>query len=152
MNNIRSLMIFVLLVFGGGLAIGVLTAPPGDWYQDIQKPFFNPPNWIFGPVWSVLYLIIAFVGWLIWHLNDRSILWKLWLGQMGLNFIWSPVFFEFQMPSLALVVIVGLLITIILFIHFAQKSSALSAFLFLPYLAWVGGFATLLNAAIVYLN
>ncbi|UWQ93944.1 tryptophan-rich sensory protein (plasmid) [Rhodobacteraceae bacterium M382] len=135
---------------GGGIAIGTLTAP-GEWYGDLQKPFFNPPNWIFGPVWTVLYLMIAYVGWRVWQHDDRVSLNRLWIVQMGLNFLWSPVFFAAQNPALALVIILCLLLTIGGFIRTAWRPDRLSALLFVPYLAWVG-FASALNVAIVQLN
>lgn len=150
MNKLMSSLVFFLIVVGGGISIGVLTAP-GDWYAQLQKPFFNPANWIFGPVWTVLYLIIAYVGWRIWYIDERTALWQLWLIQMALNFLWSPVFFAAQKPALALIVIAGLLMTLVLLIRAARRNDPVIALLFLPYLAWVS-FATLLNAAIVSLN
>ena len=66
MKSMGSFLLFLCVVMGGGIAIGTLTAP-GDWYANLQKPFFNPPNWIFGPVWTALYLMIAYVGWRVWH-------------------------------------------------------------------------------------
>jgi benzodiazapine receptor len=150
MQKHASLLVFLLLVMGGGIAIGTLTAP-GDWYANLAKPPFNPPNWIFGPVWSVLYLIIAWVGWRLWQRGERGTLMKLWFAQMGLNFLWSPAFFALQMPALALVIILCLVLTLVLFIQTAWRPDRTSALLFVPYLAWVG-FASVLNAAIVYLN
>ncbi|WP_343211914.1 tryptophan-rich sensory protein (plasmid) [Aliisedimentitalea scapharcae] len=150
MKNFGSFLLFLIVVMGGGIAIGTLTAP-GEWYGDLQKPFFNPPNWIFGPVWTVLYLMIAYVGWRVWHHDDRVSLIRLWTVQMGLNFLWSPVFFAAQNPALALVIILCLLLTIGGFIRTAWRPDRLSALLFVPYLAWVG-FASALNVAIVQLN
>ena len=150
MQKHASLLVFLLLVMGGGIAIGTLTAP-GDWYANLAKPSFNPPNWIFGPVWSVLYLIIAWVGWRLWQRGERGTLMKLWFAQMGLNFLWSPAFFTLEMPGLALFIVLCLVLTIALFIQTAWRSDRPSALLFVPYLAWVG-FASILNAAIVYLN
>lgn len=150
MKTYGSFLVFLLLVMGGGIAIGTLTAP-GAWYADLQKPFFNPPNWVFGPVWTVLYLAIAYVGWRVWLLDSRSTLLRLWIIQMGLNFLWSPVFFAAQMPALALAIILCLLLTIASFIRAAWRPDRQSALLFVPYLVWVG-FASALNAAIVSLN
>lgn len=150
MNNAVSFVVFLLVVVGGGLTIGTLTIP-GEWYAALEKPFFNPPNWVFGPVWTVLYLMIAFVGWRVWHREERGSLMSLWVLQMGLNFLWSPIFFAVQEPLWALGVIVLLFLTLLLFMRVAWRQDRLSAVLFVPYLAWVG-FATLLNAAIVVLN
>jgi len=150
MTKAFSFAVFLLVVMGGGIAIGTLTGP-GNWYGDLQKPFFNPPSWVFGPVWTVLYLMIAFVGWRVWHREGAGLLMGLWVLQMGLNFLWSPIFFAAQEPVWALVVIGCLLLSILQFIGSAGRRDRLSAFLFLPYAAWVG-FATVLNGAIVLLN
>jgi benzodiazapine receptor len=150
MKNILSLLVFLLLVVGGGIAIGFFTAP-GAWYAGLEKPSFNPPAWIFGPVWTALYLMIAFVGWRVWHLIDGAVLKRLWAVQLGLNFVWSPLFFAAQMPGLALGVILCLLLVILVFIRTAWQQDRLSAILFIPYAAWVG-FASVLNGAIFYLN
>lgn len=150
MKQMTSLLFFLIGVMGAGLSIGVLTAP-GDWYAALQKPWFNPPNWVFGPVWTLLYLGIAYVGWRLWQQENQRILRQLWMLQMGLNLLWSPAFFVAQMPNLALLIMVMLLGTIFVFERRAWQSDRLSAVLLLPYLAWVS-FATALNAAIVYLN
>jgi benzodiazapine receptor len=141
---------FLVLIIGTGAFIGMLTAP-GEWYAALQKPIFNPPNWIFGPVWTVLYGLIAWVGWRVWQRGDSWALQSLWGLQMILNFAWSPVFFGAQQPVLALLVIGGLLFTLVLFIRTAWSLDRLSAVLFIPYMAWVG-FASALNLAIVVLN
>ncbi len=150
MKQMTSLLFFLIGVMGAGLSIGVLTAP-GDWYAALQKPWFNPPNWVFGPVWTLLYLGIAYVGWRLWQQENQRILRQLWMLQMGLNLLWSPAFFVAQMPNLALLIIVMLLGTIFVFERRAWQSDRLSAVRLLPCLAWVS-FATALNAAIVYLN
>ncbi|MCK0142795.1 TspO/MBR family protein [Aliiroseovarius sp. F20344] len=150
MKSFGSLLLFLVLVLGAGIAIGILTAP-GEWYGNLQKPFFNPPNWVFGPVWTVLYLMIAYVGWRAWRHESRASLLPLWIAQLSLNFSWSPVFFAAQKPALALVIILCLLLTIAVFIRTAWQSDRPSALLFAPYIAWVG-FASALNAAIVFLN
>ena len=92
---------FILLVVGGGLLIGFLTAP-GPWYEALAKPSFNPPNWLFGPVWTVLYVFIAIAGWRIWQRERPGTAMKLWWLQLVLNFLWSPVFFALQQIGLAL--------------------------------------------------
>ena len=150
MRALVSFLPFLLIVMGGGILIGTATAP-GDWYAALQKPWFNPPNWIFGPVWSVLYVIIAFVGWRQWQIDKSSRLMKLWYLQLGLNFAWSPVFFAAQKPTFALMIILLLLLVVLIFIRLAWRSDRPSSILFLPYLAWVS-FATALNAAIAVLN
>ena len=145
-----ALVLFVLFVFGGGTLIGI-SIPPGDWYAGLAKPPFNPPNWIFGPVWSVLYLLIAFAGWRVWCRNPAGLPMQVWFAQMALNFLWTPAFFGLQRAGLALVVILAMLLLIIWFIRLNWWRDRISALAFLPYAAWVA-FASLLNASIVWLN
>lgn len=141
---------FLILVMGGGILIGTLTAP-GAWYAALDKPVFNPPNWIFAPVWTTLYLLIAMAGWRQYEARDHGSLLPLWWAQMILNFLWSPAFFVLQLPWLALVVIVALWATIVLFIRGTWRWDRPSAVAFIPYLAWVS-FATVLNLSIAVLN
>ena len=141
---------FLILVMGGGILIGALTAP-GAWYAELNKPIFNPPNWLFAPVWTTLYLFIAMAGWRQFEQRAGKSLLSLWWVQLFLNFLWSPVFFALQMPWLALVVIAALAGAVVVFIRSAWNRDRLSAVLFIPYLAWVS-FATLLNGSIALLN
>lgn len=149
-RNAVSLLIFLTMVMGGGIVIGITTAP-GAWYAGLTKPFFNPPNWIFAPVWTVLYLFIAIAGWRTWKRDRRSTTMKFWLGQMALNFFWSPLFFVEHRMDFALLTILLLLQAIILFIARAWHEDRLSAWLFVPYAAWVA-FATALNGSLLFLN
>ena len=146
MRNLLSFLPFLIVVLGGGITIGYLTAP-GEWYAGLNKPPFNPPNWIFGPVWSALYVMIAVVGWRLWQRGAVA----LWALQLALNFLWSPVFFVAEAPWVALLVILTLLAVIILLIRRSWNVDRPSALLLLPYLAWVG-FATVLNGSIAVLN
>ncbi len=150
MANFRSLIAFLVLVVGGGVLIGVVTAP-GAWYAELIKPSFNPPNWIFAPVWTTLYVLIAIAGWRTWRRNPGGWAMKSWGAQLVLNFIWSPVFFVAHQIGIALGVIALLFIALIVFIGTAWKEDRLAALLFLPYAAWVG-FASILNGALLYLN
>lgn len=145
-----ALVPFILLVVGGGLLIGFFTAP-GPWYAALAKPSFNPPNWLFGPVWTILYVLVAIAGWRIWQRERDGRAMKLWWLQLVLNFLWSPVFFGLERTGSALVVILALLAAILAFIAAAWKLDRPSAWLFAPYAAWVA-FASLLNAAIWSLN
>jgi tryptophan-rich sensory protein len=140
--------VFIVLVLGGGLLIGSVSMPDG-WYAALSKPSFNPPNWIFAPVWSVLYIMIAIAGARTYERGGTG-MW-LWAAQLALNFAWSPAFFLLHRPALALGIIIALLLVIIGFIVERWRRDQASALLFLPYAAWVA-FATLLNAAIVRLN
>lgn len=141
---------FLLLVVGGGLLIGFLTAP-GPWYAALAKPAFNPPNWLFAPVWTILYVMIAIAGWRIRQREHDGTAMKLWWAQLVLNFAWSPTFFALHSIGLALTIIVALLLVILAFIAMALKVDRLAAWLFVPYAVWVA-FATLLNGSIWILN
>lgn len=149
-RNIGMLVAFVLLVFGGGSLIGVSTLP-GEWYAGLTKPPFNPPSWVFGPVWSVLYIAIAVAGWRTWQRDRTGLAMKLWAAQMLANFVWSPVFFAAQRVDLAFVIILCMLVGIVAFIGVSWRSDRWSALLFIPYAAWVA-FASVLNGSILFLN
>jgi tryptophan-rich sensory protein len=150
MNRTLSLIPFLVLVLGGGLLLGFLTAP-GEWYAGLAKPSFNPPGWIFGPVWTVLYVLIAVAGWRIWQRDRTGWPIKLWWVQLVLNFLWTPVFFAAHRIGLGLVVILLLLAAILTFIAMAWRQDRVAALLFVPYAAWVA-FASVLNASIFALN
>jgi tryptophan-rich sensory protein len=149
-QNFGSLAVFMVVVVGGGLVIGLLTSP-GEWYADLKKPSFNPPNWIFGPVWAILYLFIAIVGWRLWQGDPSSLAMKMWYAQLILNFAWSPVFFVAHRIGAAFGIITLLFITIAAFIITVSNQDWVLASLFLPYAIWVG-FALALNGAILFLN
>lgn len=150
LSRYLPLVLFVLLTVGGGTLIGT-TNVPGEWYAQLQKPPFNPPDWVFSPVWTVLYVLTAVAGWRIWigpHIPWAMSVW--WL-QLGLNFLWSPVFFTLHLIGGALIVILALFATVLAFIFIAWPHDRISATLFVPYAAWVA-FAALLNASILLLN
>lgn len=150
MTRFLTLALFVILVVGGGSLIGINNVP-GEWYRALAKPPFNPPNWIFGPVWTILYVLIAVAGWRIWNAERTGGAMSVWWLQLGLNFLWSPVFFTLNQIGLAFLVIVALLAAILAFIRINWHRDQTSAVLFLPYAAWVA-FATLLNGSIWLLN
>ncbi|WP_069298488.1 TspO/MBR family protein [Neptunicoccus sediminis] len=149
-SNLLSLVVFVIGVVVCGALIGVSTAP-GPWFDTLVKPTFNPPAWVFGPVWTTLYILIGIAGWRIWQIDRSSAAMKLWFAQMILNFGWSPLFFGAHRMDLALGVIVLMLVAIFGFILTTWNRDRISAVLFLPYAAWVS-FATVLNASLLYLN
>jgi len=150
MNRFVSLLLFELLVLGGGLLIG-FTNRPGEWYESLAKPPFNPPDWLFGPAWTALYLLIAFVGWRCWQQRPTAGRMQLWWAQLALNFLWMPLFFGMQQMALALVVILLLLAAILAFIAASWRLDRLSAWLFVPYALWVA-FAVYLNLSLLLLN
>lgn len=145
-----ALVLFLALVIGGGLAIGFFTRP-GEWYAALEKPGFNPPNWIFAPVWTALYVMIAIAGWRVWRADSGSLAMKLWWAQLALNFLWSPTFFAAHQIGAALAIILAMLATIVAFIAASWKRDRIAALLFAPYAAWVA-FASTLNASILALN
>lgn len=149
MRNLR-LALFIILVVGTGFTIGLLN-PPGSWYAALAKPWFNPPNCIFAPVWSIIYLMVAIVGWRTFERGGDSTAMVLWGAQMALNFQWSPIFFTAHWPSVALAIIVMLFVAILGFIARQWSDDTIAAALFIPYAVWVG-FASILNVAIVRLN
>lgn len=141
---------FLLVVVGVGALIGTQTQP-GTWYAQLEKPPLNPPNWVFGPVWFTLYVMIAVAGWRIWMNTPKPPAMKFWGAQMLLNWAWSPVWFGANQPWLALAIILAMWLAILGFILTARRRDPLAAWLFGPYLAWVS-FATYLNLSIAILN
>jgi tryptophan-rich sensory protein len=150
MNRWIALIGFCVLTLGGGLAIGFLTAP-GQWYAGLAKPAFNPPDWLFSPVWTVLYALIAVAGWRTFERDRGGWPMRLWWAQLGLNFLWSPTFFAAHLIGLALLVVFLLLAAVVAFIILSWRQDRVAASLFAPYAAWVA-FASVLNAAIWLLN
>jgi translocator protein len=148
--NWRSLLFFLALTVGGGLSIGLFTLP-GEWYAGLVKPPFNPPNWIFGPVWTALYILIAIAGWRLYQKEPSGLAMKFWWMALGLNFLWSPTFFGAQMLGLALFIILMLLAAILEFVRRTSAIDRASSLLFVPYAAWVA-FASLLNGSLYLLN
>lgn len=143
-------LVFVAICVGGGVLVGFATMP-GHWYQALAKPFFNPPDWVFAPVWSVLYVLIGIAGARTFIAARSSRPMNAWFTQLFLNFLWSPMFFGLEMPLLALVILLALLVAIGTFIKAQWYKDRFAALLFVPYGAWVA-FASLLNASIAYLN
>ena len=148
---VAFLSICCLIVLLGGLITEV-----GDksWFDQLQKPTFQPPNWIFGPIWTVLYICIAVSGWLVYIKENSSIrkfILQVYAVQLVLNLLWTFLFFALHSPLFALVDIIILLFTIFYYIFLTRKLSRNSAILFIPYSIWVM-FATLLNLSIWMLN
>lgn len=144
------LALFLAVVIGVGALIGVNTAP-GEWYEGLNKPPFNPPNWIFGPVWFTLYVLIAVAGWRTFSRDPGGVGMKLWYAQMGLNWLWSPVWFTLHLIWPAFFVILALDAVVLAFIANRWSRDRASALMFVPYAAWVL-FASLLNLSIAFLN
>ncbi len=154
-KQIVVLAMFVLLAFLAPAISAVLSiSGPGDWYDSLNKPWFNPPNWVFGPVWFVLYCFMGVAAWLVWRKGSvENLTWPLGLfvGQLVLNALWTPLFFGMQRPGLALVNILILWVAIAATGMSFYPLSRLGALLLLPYWLWVS-FATILNASLWWLN
>ena len=126
-----------------------------NWYANLNKPSFNPPDWIFGPVWTTLYVLMGIAAFLVWRkgLDNKLVrlAFILFVIQLALNALWSPLFFGLRSPLFGLIDIVLLLAAIVLTIIYFFKISLWPGLLLIPYIAWVS-FATVLNTAIYILN
>jgi tryptophan-rich sensory protein len=155
MNVQRSVLgaIGALVLTFGAAYIGS-RFPVDEWYAALSKPPWNPPNWLFGPVWSVLYLLMAISVWLVWRkegISGAILPLSVFLLQLILNAAWSWLFFGLHEPSWALIEILGLWLTILVNIILFWRISSISGILLLPYLAWVT-FAAFLNYTLWRLN
>ncbi|MCC5926157.1 MAG: tryptophan-rich sensory protein [Bacteroidetes bacterium] len=158
MNKLKESAIFIgflVLPLLIGVTASVATASGvSTWYVTLEKPFFNPPNWIFGPVWTVLYLLMGVSSYLVYrspHSGNRRLGLDVYGVMLALNFAWSFLFFYFQRPGLAFIEIIVLWLSIFAMIVFFYRVRPLAGLLQLPYIAWVS-FATVLNGAIWWLN
>ena len=145
-----------MLALSVGFLSSRVTRPAvADWYVGLNKPFFNPPNWVFGPVWSMLYLCMGIAAGRVWYFGKHHIWGKTALyhyaAQLIFNGLWSLVFFGLQAPGWGLLVIFILLVLIQRTLYWFKLVDRPAAYLLYPYLAWVA-FASVLNGAIVFLN
>ena len=148
-----NICLIIPLAIGGISGFATATSI-NDWYVTLNKPSFNPPNYLFAPVWTCLYFLMGISLFLVWKSHkgrDRSNALLIFALQLILNFAWSFLFFKFNLPGVALVEIVLLWTNILMMIIFFSRVSKLAAFIQVPYLLWVT-FATVLNAAIWFLN
>jgi tryptophan-rich sensory protein len=150
-----KLLISILSTLLVGYVSGMLTRSEiGTWYATLTKPSFNPPNYIFGPVWTLLYLMMGIAFYLIWRSTAQpgrrnAIL--LFLVQLAFNFCWSLIFFNLHRLDLSLIWIIILLLLIAATIWQFSRISRVAAALLVPYLLWVS-FATVLNFSLWQLN
>lgn len=147
------LFAFVALLAMG--MIGGLATEIGPWYRALVKPSWQPPDWLFGPVWTTIYILIGTAGVRAWRLAPDAKARRLLLGAFGLNAVlnvwWSVLFFSQQRPDLALLEVVALWLSVLLLVLLPRRYSPRSSILLLPYLLWVA-FAAFLNLTIVQLN
>ena len=156
LNQWAVLAGFIALCLGVGAVGGWVTAPAvRDWFPTLVKPSWNPPAWVFAPVWTTLYVMMGIAAWLVWKRDPRfsgvRLALFLFFVQLALNCLWSFLFFGARAPGLALVDIVALFVVLGLTVAAFFPHSKPAGFLLLPYLAWVG-FAIALNASIWWLN
>lgn len=151
-TSVLALLGFIAICFLSTFA--TVRFRPNDWFERLTQPSWRPPNWLFAPVWTFLYLTIAVSGWLVWR--ERGFADAIWpfaiyAIQLVLNGIWTPIFFGMKRPDLAFVDIVLVWLSIVATIVVFYPISSLAGLLLIPYLAWVS-FATALNFAIWRLN
>ena len=156
MNLFVKCVLSILLPLMVGGVSGFFTAGSIEgWYITLNKPWFNPPNWIFGPVWTLLYLMMGIAFFLIWKsdapADAKRIAIRVYFVQLALNFAWSLIFFYMEQPGWALVDILLMWVAIFWTILAFGKISSASAWLLVPYICWVS-FAMALNFAIWKLN
>lgn len=153
--EIVGLALFVGLCLGiGALGAAVTATSVKTWYAALAKPSFNPPNEVFGPVWTVLYVLMAIAAWRVWRVADRETARRaltLFALQLALNLGWSVAFFGLERIGSAVAVIVVLESAIVATALAFRPIDRIAAWLLVPYILWVG-FATILNIAIWRLN
>ncbi len=148
-TNIPKFLLSIGLCLGAGILGSFFTfsAIP-TWYATLNKPVFSPPNWVFGPVWTILYLLMGISLYLVW--TKKKVPTVFWI-QLVLNALWSIIFFGMRNPLLAMLDILALWVSIFLTIKAFSKINKLASNLLYPYLSWVT-FATILNLSLVLLN
>lgn len=154
-RDIAGLVAFLAICFAVfGLNGAVTATSVGGWYQTLARPSFNPPDWVFAPVWTALFLAMAVAGWLVWRragLSGARRAFTFYAVQLALNLGWSVAFFGLRSPGAALIEIAPLLVAIVATGILFFRVDRLAGLLFVPYAAWAG-FAALLTASIWWLN
>jgi translocator protein len=148
------LAVFIIAVFAVAAVGGWLTSfGVGDWFRALQKPAWNPPSWVFGPVWTALYITMALAAWMVWmrHAPSAKLALTLWAVQLALNLAWSALFFYMRQPGWAFLEIIVLLAAIVTTAITFFRISPWAGVLLIPYIAWVS-FASVLNFTIWRLN
>lgn len=145
--------LLMLFAFGGATFAAASAGAvfrPGEWYRRLDKPRWRPPDWLFAPVWTLLYAMIALSGWLVWRekgLADAAVPLAVYAIQLVLNAAWSPIFFGLRRPGLAAIEIGLLWASIVATVLLFHPVSPVATWLIVPYLAWVS-FAAALNLSI----
>lgn len=152
MKSVSVLVLCLVVSFAAALP-GALF-PPGEWYAGLDRPDWNPPDWVFPPVWSLLYIFMGVSAWLVWRKLGFARAWPalaIFLVQLTLNAAWSWIFFGLHLPAAAFLEIVVLWFAILLTVVTFWRASRAAGLLLLPYLAWVS-FAAVLNWKLWRLN
>ena len=151
-NKYLSLFIILLITFIASAIGGFTTASFKEpWYSQIVLPTFNPPSWVFGPVWTTLYVFMSVAAWSAWKKTlDKKIL-QIYFVHLFFNAIWSVIFFGFHQIGLALIDLIIILVFIILLMKIYFNKNRISFYLLMPYFLW-SSYALLLNATIFLLN
>ena len=142
-------LVFLFACTAAGLTGSLF--PPGEWYSELKKPVWTPPNWVFPVAWPILYLLMSYSGATLANLESAGSALALWALQISLNTLWTPVFFGLKNLKLGLIIIFFLLVSVAICTYVFWLYAWISGLLFLPYLAWVV-FAAALNAAVFKLN
>ena len=151
-NKYISLALILLVTFvASGIGGFVTSSFKEPWYSQIILPTFNPPSWVFGPVWTLLYIFMSVAAWIAWKkISDKKIL-QIYFVHLFFNSIWSVIFFGFHQIFIALIDLGIILIFIILLMKIYYQVSKISFLLMIPYLLW-SSYALILNTTIFYLN
>lgn len=154
-RDLLALALFVGICLAiGALGGAVTSSSVTEWYPTLSKPSFNPPNWVFGPVWTTLYVMMGIAAWRVWRAADRDTSrgpLAVFALQLAVNLGWSIAFFGLRDPGLAVVVILVLDLLVLATALMFRRIDGLAALLLVPYLAWIA-FATVLNVAVWRLN
>tara|TARA_B100000965_G_C18953238_1_gene482261 strand:- start:61 stop:525 length:465 start_codon:yes stop_codon:yes gene_type:complete len=151
-NKYLSLGLILLVTFvASGVGSFVTSSFKEPWYSEILLPSFNPPSWVFGPVWTILYIFMSVAAWSAWKkTSDKKIL-QIYFIHIFFNSIWSVIFFGFHQIFIALIDLGIILIFVIWLIRIYYQVNKISFLLMMPYLLW-SSYALILNGAIFYLN
>ncbi len=152
-NKILSFIILAITTYSASFIGGIVTYTYKEpWYSTLAKSVLNPPDWVFGPVWTSLYLLMTIAIWSAWHKNTKNIyLIYLYLIHLFFNTTWSIIFFAFHNILLALINLVVLILFIVLLAYKYKEVSRISFYLMIPYFLWCC-YALILNSTLLYLN
>ena len=155
MHRWLALVLFIVAAFLAAALGGAATSSSvTTWYPTLAKPVGNPPSWVFGPVWTLLYLLMGIVAWRVWLRRSQAgtgVTLRLWWAQLCLNVLWSLLFFGLRQPGAALFDIVVMWAVLVAIQFRLSQQDRIASWLWAPYVAWVS-FATWLNFGIWHLN